>query len=337
MVVMLGACASVSQVSRRPWSWYQDHQPRVCAGGHTGTVTTMTQRAGTASRRPTQPAGRSTGRHHELGTFLRARREATVPEEVGYTSGTSRRTPGLRREEVAALAGVGVTWYTWLEQGRAVNASEQVLSAVARALLLDESETTHLFSLAGARRRVDDTREQCAALSPGVHPMLAQLDPLPAVIQNGRYDILAVNPAYSGLIGVDIEAIPDEDRNSLYQALTNERWRAALADWPTLLPIMAAQFRALMAEHLSDPLWTGQLDKFRAASPEFVDAWSHHEVRVPASQVKRFHHPDVGLLTLAQTSWWVAPRLGARMLVYTPVDDAGREALAELRRARPAA
>jgi len=284
---------------------------------------------------PSQPTARRTSaRHQELGAFLRARREGTVPEEVGYTSGSSRRTPGLRREEVAVLAGVGVTWYTWLEQGRAVNASEQVLTAVARALLLDESETTHLFALASVRRRIDDVREQCAALSPGVYPVLAQLDPLPAIIQNGRYDILAVNPAYSGLIGVDIEAIPRGDRNCLYQALTDERWRSALADWPTLLPTWAAQLRTVMAEHLDDPLWTQQLDRFLAASPEFVDAWSRHEVRVPENHVKRFLHPVVGTLTLMQTIWWVGPRLGARMLVYTPVDDAGHEALAELKRRR---
>ncbi|MBU4216010.1 MAG: helix-turn-helix transcriptional regulator [Actinobacteria bacterium] len=269
-------------------------------------------------------------RHHELGAFLRARRESTVPESVGYTSGSSRRTPGLRREEVAVLAGVGVTWYTWLEQGRPVNASEQVLSAIARALLLDELETAHLFVLAGVVRRADDVREQCRALSPAVQVVIDQLDPLPALVLNGRYDILAVNDAYCRLVDQDVPAIADGDRNWLYLALTDPHWRTTLVDWRTHLDACAAQLRVSMAEHLGDPLWTQQLTRLLDASPEFEQAWSRHEVRRPEEPVKRFFNPRIGVIELRSTSWWVAPRHGTRLISYTPVDEAGRAALATL-------
>lgn len=266
-------------------------------------------------------------RHRELGAFLRARRESTVPESVGYSSSTSRRTPGLRREEVAVLAGVGVTWYTWLEQGRPVNASEQVLSAIARALLLDELETTHLFTLAGVVRRADDVRQQCRGLSPAVHVVIDQLGPLPALVLNGRYDILAANDAYCRLVDQDVPAIADGDRNWLYLALTDPHWRTTLVDWRTHLDACAAQFRVAMADHLGDPLWTHQLTRLLDASPEFEQAWSRHEVRRPEEPLKRFLNPHVGVVELRSSSWWAAPQHGTRMIFYTPVDEAGRAAL----------
>jgi hypothetical protein len=233
----------------------------------------------------------------------------------------------LRREEVAVLAGVGVTWYTWLEQGRPINASEQVLSAIARALLLDEPETAHLFALAGVVRRADDVREQCRSLSPAIQVMLDQLAPFPALVLNGRYDILATNDAYCRLVDQDIQAIADDDRNWLYLALTDPRWRRTLVDWRAHLALSAAHFRASMADHLSDPLWNQQLTRLLQASPEFEQAWSRHEVTLPEEPVKRFYHQALGVLELRSTSWWTAPRHGTRVITYTPVDEAGRAAL----------
>src|ERR671937_2290240 len=113
-------------------------------------------------------------RRRALAEFLRSRRERITPEQVGLPPGVRRRTPGLRREEVAQLAGVGVTWYTWLEQGRAINVSEQVLDAIARTLLLDPYERSHLFTLAGSRGRIIE--QECRSLTPGVQPLLDKLD-----------------------------------------------------------------------------------------------------------------------------------------------------------------
>src|SRR5215471_6096472 len=124
-------------------------------------------------------------RRAELAAFLRSRRERITPEQAGLPPGSRRRTPGLRREEVAQLSGVGVTWYTWLEQGRDITVSDQVLAAIARSLMLEAYERSHLFALAGSAATQSITRD-CQTVSPAMHAMLAQLDPFPAVVQNAR-------------------------------------------------------------------------------------------------------------------------------------------------------
>ena len=138
-------------------------------------------------------------RRQELAGFLRSRRERIAPEQVGLPPAARRRTPGLRREEVATLAGVGVTWYTWLEQGRDINASPQVLDAVARTLLLDPHERDHLFRLADVPD--GSSLAECKALPPTAQTLLDQLEPFPAVVRNARYDMLAWNPAFDQLMG----------------------------------------------------------------------------------------------------------------------------------------
>jgi transcriptional regulator with XRE-family HTH domain len=143
-------------------------------------------------------------RRTELAAFLRSRRERITPEEAGLPRGGRRRTPGLRREEVAQLAGVGVTWYTWLEQGSDIHASEQVLDAVARTLMLDPHEKSHLFTLAGAQEPTIE--QECQALSPAVQVLLDRLEPYPACVQNARFDVLAFNRCYGQMIG-DIEGM----------------------------------------------------------------------------------------------------------------------------------
>ncbi|WP_148668724.1 helix-turn-helix transcriptional regulator, partial [Streptomyces sp. WAC05950] len=124
-------------------------------------------------------------RRHELAEFLRSRRERLTPERVGLVRGPRRRTPGLRREEVAHLSSVGVTWYTWLEQARDIQVSGQVLDAVARALLLDVSERAHLFALAGSQDPAPPA--ECPSVTPAVRAVLDQLGPIPACVQNSRY------------------------------------------------------------------------------------------------------------------------------------------------------
>src|SRR5215469_4904382 len=174
-----------------------------------------------------EPIGRgqlAEGRRQELAGFLRSRRERIAPEQVGLPPASRRRTPGLRREEVATLAGVGVTWYTWLEQGRDINASPQVLDAVARTLLLDPHERDHLFRLADTAD--GNGQAECKSLPPTAQLLLDQLEPYPACIRNARYDILAYNRAYEQLMG-PLAELPFEERNSLWRMFTSESCRAA--------------------------------------------------------------------------------------------------------------
>ncbi len=263
----------------------------------------------------------------ELGTFLRMRRESLDPGRLGLPRFGRRRTPGLRREEVAQLAEIGVTWYTWLEQGRPVRTSTKVLNAIAVALQCTEAETRHLFSLAGKVEQVAALTPACEKLSLASQAILDQLDPLPAVIQNARFDIIGFNRAYSCLLGVDLAQIEPQDRNCIYLAFTNRAWRDSLADWEESMPRMVALFRAAMADHMHDAAWERQLQRMFAVSDEFKEIWQRYEVRGIENQLKRFRHPRAGLMSLQQTNWWSAPKNGDRLLVYVPDDAQSKAAL----------
>jgi transcriptional regulator with XRE-family HTH domain len=266
-------------------------------------------------------------RRHELGAFLRSRRERISPEQVGLRPSRRRRTPGLRREEVAQLAGVGVTWYTWLEQGRDINASPQVLDAIARTLLFDPHERTHLFTLAGASDAHVAT--ECQALAPTAQVLLDQLEPFPALIVNGRYDVLAYNRIWASGFP-DLADMPLEDRNCLWLLFTHPHWRKVVVDWDDTAARMVAQYRAAMAEHVAEPPWKGLVTRLHRASPEFRALWERHDVLPPESRIKRIRHPRVGLLRLDFTYLWLGQRIGTRIVTYTPADDETRRRLSAL-------
>ncbi|MFG3237798.1 MULTISPECIES: helix-turn-helix domain-containing protein [unclassified Streptomyces] len=281
------------------------------------------------------PAGPSEPdvRRHELADFLRSRRERITPEQVGLVRGRRRRTPGLRREEVAQLSAVGVTWYTWLEQARDIQVSPQVLDALARALLLDRSERGHLFSLAGAIDPAPGT--ECPSVTLGLREMLRQLDPIPACIQNSRYDILAYNRTYGRLL-CDLDTVAPEDRNCMILAYTNAQWRSSIVDLPEVNRLMAAKFRRAMAEHLAEPAWKALLRRLEESSEEFREIWARHEVVATGGRTKIFRNAHVGLLRLEHTDLWLGPSSGPRMVTYAPADEETRERLQLLQALEPA-
>ncbi|MFE9357411.1 helix-turn-helix transcriptional regulator [Streptomyces olivaceoviridis] len=273
-----------------------------------------------------RPARGAEIRRHELAAFLRSRRERITPEEVGLPRGARRRTPGLRREEVAHLSAVGVTWYTWLEQARDIQVSVQVLDALARALRLDASERAHLFQLAGA---TDPTpAANCPSVTPALREMLAKLEPIPACVQNSRYDILAYNRTYGLLLG-DLDAVPPEDRNCMLLVHTNAEWQAAVVHLEKTQRLMAARLRAALAGHLGEPAWKMLLKRLEE-SPAFRENWRRYEVVDARSKSKEFLNPHVGLLSLEHTDLWLAPDVGARMVTYTPRNEETRERLEKL-------
>ncbi|MFC6597987.1 helix-turn-helix transcriptional regulator [Kitasatospora paranensis] len=263
-------------------------------------------------------------RRQELAAFLRSRRERISPEQVGLPVTGRRRTPGLRREEVAQLAAVGVTWYTWLEQGRDIQVSAQVLQSVARALLLDPTERAHLFVLAGS----DDPAPvvECATVTPAVRLLLTQLEPMPAAVLNNRYDVLAYNRAYTWIVG-DLDRLPFEDRNLMWLAFTESTFQRSLVDIDEAQPSLVARFRAAMADHGAEPAWKTLVVRLRKASPAFEAAWQQHEVAGLGNGLKRFLLPEVGLLRFEYTNLWLGPRPSHRLVAYTPQDDATRRAL----------
>jgi transcriptional regulator with XRE-family HTH domain len=267
-------------------------------------------------------------RRRELGAFVRSRRERTRPEQVGLPPMRRRRTPGLRREEVAQLAGVGITWYTWLEQGRDINPSAQVLDAISRTLQFDAHEHAHLFTLAGLSTTT--IAHECLALYPTVQPLIDQFEPYPAIALSARLDLLAYNRPYASFFS-DLEEIPLEDRNALWLAFTHPEWDTAIVDREEVLGRMVAEYRAAMAEHLDDPAWKALVARLHRASPEFTAFWERHDVQGAESRTKRAMHPTAGLLSLDYTNLWLAPNLGTRIVAFTPADDQTRDRLERLR------
>ncbi|MEU9201292.1 helix-turn-helix transcriptional regulator [Streptomyces sp. NPDC048332] len=293
-------------------------------------MATVVRRGPEARQGPAAEAPDASGteiRRHELADFLRSRRERITPEQVGLPRGSRRRTPGLRREEVAQLSAVGVTWYTWLEQARDIQVSPQVLDALARALLLDRSERTHLFSLAGAVDPAPGT--ECPSITPALRALLRQLEPIPACVQNSRYDILAHNRTYGRML-CDMDAVPVADRNVMLLAFTNEEWRTSVMDVAAVTRLMTAKFRASMAGHLAEPSWKALLKRLEAASPEFRETWARHEVLGPGARSKIFRNAHVGLLRLETTDLWLGPSSGPRLVTYAPRDEETRERLERL-------
>lgn len=265
-------------------------------------------------------------RRRELAAFLRSRRERLTPAEVGLPPGGRRRTPGLRREEVASLAGVGMTWYTWLEQGRDINASDQVLDAIARTLLLDGHERTHLFTLAGLTP--PGAVQDAHVVTPELRAVLDKLHPYPAFLTNARFDLVAYNRAYQVLIG-DLDALPPDERNSLSIIFTKQTTSKCFIDRDEAKPRLVAQLRAAMAEHVADPAFKCLVRRLRESSPEFRELWDRHEVAEPENARKRLLHLDYGLLQFNYMNTWLAPRAGLRLVTYVPADDATVEATKE--------
>jgi len=278
------------------------------------------------STAPSQSA--SSARRTELAAFLRNRRERISPEDVGLPPGTRRRTSGLRREELAQLAGVGVTWYTWLEQGRPINASVQVLDAVSRTLRLDATERAHLFRLAdvpgsAALPGCDDCQ-----LPAEVQQVLDAL-PLPANVVTERFDLLAWNRTYAALFPRLTSALPDE-RNTLLHLYTARSCCSPVGDRQAHCDTLVGQLRVAYARHVGDPAWTHFIRRLEVVSPTFAKAWAAHDVAQPGMAVKTFRHPSLGEITATSTSFAVHGVPGARMQVYTPADEPSKAALERL-------
>jgi len=272
--------------------------------------------------------------HHrraELAAFLRARRERITPEQAGLPPGTRRRTPGLRREEVAQLSGVGVTWYTWLEQGRQINASPQVLSAVARTLLLDPAEREHLFRLADLpdAAAAGTVTSGCEQMLPEVQEILDALAPMPACVLNERFDLLAWNASYEALWPGVTGATPGE-RNTLWQVFTTPDCCHPYVSRHEQVATLVAQLRGAYARHLGEPAWTGFVRRLQAVSAPFARLWDEHEVASSASYLKVFRHPAFPKLTLTTTSLAVLAVPGTKIIVYRPADEVTREAIGKL-------
>ena len=226
-------------------------------------------------------SGLASARRTELAAFLRTRRERILPEDVGLPPGTRRRTAGLRREELAQLAGVGVTWYTWLEQGRKINASVQVLDAIATTLRLDATERAHLFRLADVPGAAAPADCPDCPLPPTVQ-QIVDVIPLPAAVLTERFDLLAWNQVYASIFPA-LTSSPPGERNTLLANLAEPACCGPVEDPDQHCDVLVAQLRAAYGRHVGDPAWTHFIRRLEALSPTFAAAWAAHDVAKPTA------------------------------------------------------
>ncbi len=299
-----------------------------------GSIASQTENGRRPSLREIAASGQL--RREELADFLRTRRAALKPEDVGLPGGGRRRTPGLRREEVAQLAGMGATWYTWLEQGRDVRASLEVLEALAKALHLDQAERNHLILL-GRGEAAPPCRNPAERVSPTLRKLIENLGPNPAYVLGRRWDYLAWNDAAVALLG-DFATIPRAARNHAWQTFTDPARREMFTDWERSSRVLVAKFRADSARHIGDPEFESLIRALRKSSPEFDREWDRHEVSTSGEGRKDLSHPLAGLMSFSHAVFHPAEKLEQRLILYTPLPENDTpEKLAELMSARAAA
>jgi transcriptional regulator with XRE-family HTH domain len=263
----------------------------------------------------------------DLAEFLRLRRTALSPSDVGMPPGQRRRTPGLRREEVAFLAGVSVSWYTWLEQGRPINASRQVLEALARTLRLDPVETDHLIALAG-QPTSSRTKVRTQDLPDDLQLLLDALEPAPAYVLDPAWNFIGVNAAQLRLYP-GFARLPAADRNLVMMVFANRDVRALIGDWEAEARRVLSQFRAETTAIRDEPVVRQLVERLRAASPEFADWWPRHDVAGYESRLRTFHHPVAGRLTFRHEQLAPSGHPDLRVVVHLPLPgDSSLERLA---------
>ena len=255
-------------------------------------------------------------RRQELADFLRSRRERIKPDAAGLAGASRRRTPGLRREEVAEIAGVGATWYTWLEQARDIQPSDETLDRLARALRLNEAETEHLYRLAGPASRPRGEVESQESAPNALRRAIDEFISCPAVVLGRRWDVLAANErAYQTFPG--LRELPPERLNWVYLVFCGPRAKLNLIDWETNARRVLAEFRLGVAGILDSP-WVSELvDELKAKSSEFRAWWEEREVRDHSGAAFQLHSGEVdsGYERLVVTS---ADGDGLRLVMYMP-------------------
>ncbi len=265
-------------------------------------------------------------RHHELAEFLRSRRARLSPEQVGLPRGTRRRTPGLRREEVAMLAGVSPEWYTWLEQGRDINVSMQVLESLVRVLHLDANERDHLFLLALRQPPPPIEIYSPPTVSPILQQFIDQLTTSPACVVDVRSNVVAWNAAYVAVfIGDENEAreLNERDRNLIWRIFTRPAAKHYNEGWREMARRFLAQFRIGYGRFINDPWWAEQIAELSAVSPEFRELWAQHDVINMSEGHKLFHHPLAGELDFDILWLQTVESDDLRLLIHTPRANTG--------------
>jgi transcriptional regulator with XRE-family HTH domain len=262
-----------------------------------------------------------------LGTYLKDRRTRLDPVAFGV-SGTRRRTPGLRREEVAQRANISTTWYTWLEQGRGGAPSADVLDRISRALMLTDVEREHMYLL-GLGRPPEVHYQAAGGITPRLQRVLDALEFSPAVVRTATWDVVAWNRAATVVLK-DYAAIPHDQRNILRMIFGDPRVRAAQYDWESVARYVVGAFRADAARAGAASQVGDLVDELCRLSPEFEAMWRDHDVRGPGEHVKQVKHPILGTIAFEYSSFAVEGRPDLGMVIYNPATPADAERVRSL-------
>ena len=262
-----------------------------------------------------------------LGTYLKNRRTKLDPAAFGF-SAERRRTPGLRREEVAQRANISPTWYTWLEQGRGGAPSADVLDRIARALMLTDVEREHLFLL-GLGRPPEVRYRKDEGVTPRLQRVLDALDPCPALIRTATWDVVAWNNAATVML-TDYGSLPPEQRNVLRFIFLDPRVRAAQYDWESVARFVVGAFRVDAARAGAAAEVEPLVDELCRLSPEFKAMWRDNDVRGHGEGVKHIRHPVLGPLAFEYSAFAVDGRPDLSMVVYNPASAADADRIRSL-------
>jgi transcriptional regulator with XRE-family HTH domain len=273
----------------------------------------------------------STTEENLLGTFLKDRRARLDPSAFGFSS-TRRRTPGLRREEVAQRANVSATWYTWLEQGRGGSPSTEVLERISQALALTAVEREHLFLLA-QHRPPEPRYEVTENVSPQLQRVLDAMPYSAAIVKNATWDIVAWNHAATAVL-TDYSAIPSEQRNVLRLMFQHRPIRAAQTDWEGVARFVVAVFRADTARLGATERAKALVEELCRTSPEFEAMWRDNDVRAYGEGTKFLRHQELGRIALEFSAFAVDGRPDLSMVVYNPATPEDAERVAKLIRSK---
>ena len=262
-----------------------------------------------------------------LGTYLKDRRAKLDPATFGFSL-ARRRTPGLRREEVAQRANVSATWYTWLEQGRGGAPSADVLERIARAMMLTDAEREHLFLL-GLGRPPEVRYRAPQGITPRLQHVLDTLDHSPAIIRTATWDVIAWNKAAAAVL-TDYGALAEGQRNVLRMMFRDSRVRAAQANWQSVARYVVASFRADVARAGAASDVRSLVDELCATSPEFAAMWRDNDVQAHGDGLKVLHHPVAGKLSLEFSGFAVDGRPDLTMVIYNPATTADADKIRAL-------
>ena len=249
---------------------------------------------------------------HETGAFLRAHRERLTPQMLGLDTSVRRRTPGLRREEMAELAGVSTTWYTWVEQGRDVGMSPAALMRLARAMRLTSAERAYLFTLSG--KHDPEAAPESDVIPEGLQPLVAAIT-MPAYALDRAWSAIAWNKAAEHLF---VGWLDGTERNLLRYVFLSPAAPRLIVDWEARALRLAAEFRADYSRHLAAPDTRQLVDSLKTESSFFAHAWQAHDVTDREGGERTFMHPADGFLRYRQTTLLVAPQHDIKLVVLTP-------------------